>query len=470
MAFMNENFMLTNEPAKKLFDASKDMPIFDYHCHLDPKEIYEDKQFTDITSTWLGGDHYKWRLMRANGVSEHYITGDASNKEKFEAWAKTLAKAFGNPLYHWSHLEMFRLFGIEEHMTEDNWEEMYDRMNQIIEEKEFSPLKMIKGSNVAMIGTTDGPLDSLEWHQKIAADERFDGIKVAPSFRPDQAFVEHVDFANFTNKLAEVTEMEVKDFSTFVAAMENRVQYFVDNGCRATDISFSEITFYKNDALNVDDIFNKAIAGEAVTREEELVWQTELFSELCRIYNDYDLINQIHFGARRNNNEKYFPQTGADAGFDSIGDQTELAENLNLLLNDLVMKESLPKTIIYNLNPAYNTVVVNAAQNFQANEEGIQSKVQFGSGWWFADTELGMIDQMLTTAEQGLLANFVGMLTDSRSFLSYQRHEYFRRILADIVGKWVVDGKVPEDYELLNKFVQDISYNNVAKYFEKVEK
>ncbi len=468
MSFMNEDFMLTNESAKKLFAACKDMPIFDYHCHLDPQEIYEDKPFTDITTTWLGGDHYKWRLMRANGVPERLITGDASNEEKFEAWAKTLAKAFGNPLYHWSHLEMFRIFGIEEHMTEDNWKEMYDRMNAVIKEKELSPLKMIKASNVAMIGTTDGPLDTLEWHKKIAEDEKFDGVTVAPSFRPDAAFVEHADFADFTKKLAEITEIKIDNFESFVEAMENRVAYFVEHGCRATDISFSEITFYEDESLDVDEIFNRAIQGETLSREEELVWQTKLFSALSKIYHDYDLISQIHFGARRNNNEKYFPITGPDAGFDSIGDQTALAENLNQLLNHLVMNDSLPKTILYNLNPAYNKVVANAAQNFQANEEGIQSKVQFGSGWWFADTELGMIDQMQVTAEEGLLANFVGMLTDSRSFLSYQRHEYFRRILADLVGTWVEERKVPNDEKLLTEFVQDICYNNVAKYFEKV--
>lgn len=466
MKFIDEDFMLTNEFAKKLYPYANEVPIFDYHCHLDPQVIFENKPFEDIVEIWLGGDHYKWRLMRANGISEKYITGDADNLAKFEAWAKTLSRAFGSPLYHWSHLEMQQIFGIDEALTMDNWEEIYHEMNRQIKDRNLGPRDLILDANVAFIGTTDAPLDSLEWHQKIAADQDFD-VVVAPSFRPDEAFVQHVNFASFVTRLAEATQSGVTSFETFVEGMEERVAYFAENGCRASDHSLDQIEFQAADSETLNRIFDKAIKHEALTAEEIGQWQSMLMMKLSGIYKKYDLVTQIHFGALRNNNTRFYEAIGADAGFDSMGDQVNLAASLNRWLDALNQADSLPKMIFYNLNPMYNEVVANTLANFQGNEEGIQSKIQFGAAWWFGDTELGMINQMNALANQGMLANFVGMLTDSRSFLSYQRHDYFRRILANYVGEWMEQGKVPKDEKLLGQFVADISYNNAYKYFLK---
>ncbi|UUX33807.1 glucuronate isomerase [Fundicoccus culcitae] len=464
MKFIDENFMLTNEPAKRLYPYAAKMPIFDYHCHLDPKEIYENKPYENIVSIWLAGDHYKWRLMRINGVPERLITGDGANKEKFEAWAKTLSKAFGNALYHWSHLEMQQVFGIDEALTMDNWDVLYDEMNRQITERQLSPRDLIEASHVKFIGTTDHPLDDLEWHQKIAADVAIN-FTVAPSFRPDEAFVTHAHFSNFVTRLAEKTTKEITDFASFIKAMGERVSYFADNGCRASDHSVSEIVCVTADEAELNDIFTKAMQGEALNQHEEDAWQTEVLTALAGLYKKHGLVAQIHFGARRNTNSKMFKRIGTDSGFDSIGDQTNLAKHLNLFLNHLTLQDKLPKMIFYNLNPAYNRLVANAIQNFQANEEGLVNKLHFGAAWWFGDTESGMLDQMQMLSEEGLLANFLGMLTDSRSFLSYQRHDYFRRILANMIGQWVVDGKVPNDEALLGKLMEDIAFNNANIYF-----
>lgn len=456
--------MLTNEPAKKLYEVAEKQPIHDFHCHLDPQEIYEDKPFNNIVDVWLGGDHYKWRLMRADGVAEKYVTGDASNEEKFQAWAETVGKAIGNPLFHWTHLEMSRVFGINEHLTGDNWKEIYDQMNQFIKDNELSPRKLIKDSNVQFIGTTDNPLDSLEWHEKIKNDDSFD-TTVAPTFRPDEAFVTHVNFSNFVSQLSEVSGVEVTNFDSFIQAMEKRVQFFAEKGARASDHSLGKIVFEPADKDELNEIFNKAVNGEELTDVEADKWQTEAFAELCRLYKENGLVTQVHFGALRNNNSRYFEIAGADAGFDSMGDQVNLGENLNAFLDFLTRNDNLPKMIWYNLNPAYNTILVNTITNFEANEEGVQGQLQFGAAWWYADTKTGMLEQMNTLADHALLANFVGMLTDSRSFLSYQRHEYFRRILADYLGQWVEDEEIPEG-EYLNKIVEDISFNNANNFFQ----
>lgn len=464
MAFNDDNFMLTGEASKKLYEIAKEQPIHDFHCHLDPQEIYEDKPFDDVVSVWLGGDHYKWRLMRANGVSEKYITGDASNEEKFQAWAETVSIAIGNPLYHWTHLEMKQLFGIDEVLTKDNWKDIYDRMNAYIEENELSPRKLIKQSNVRFIGTTDAPLDDLEWHKKIREDDSFDTV-VAPTFRPDEAYVSHANFADFTKALSEKTELGISSFTTFIDAMENRVRFFAENGAKASDISLGEIAYAPADEEALDAIFDKAMNGEELTDLEVQQWQTELFVELSRLYKENNFVTQVHFGAVRSANTRYAENLGGDTGFDSIGDQKDLAAGLNALLDRLVLDDALPKMIWYNLNPVYNTVVANTLANFQANEEGIAGKLQFGAGWWFNDTKLGMIDQMNKYADHGILANFVGMLTDSRSFLSYPRHDYFRRILCDFIGKWVDDEEVPDSEALLRPIIEGISYKNAEEFF-----
>ncbi|MBD3949084.1 glucuronate isomerase [Tuanshanicoccus lijuaniae] len=462
--FNDKNFMLNNEPAKKLYEQIKEEPIFDYHCHLNPQEIFEDEVYDNIVDLWLGGDHYKWRLMRANGIAENEITGSASKLDKFKAFARTLEKSYGNPVYHWSAMELKNVFGIEEPLTAANAEELYHQLNAYLVEHQISPRKLIKASKVAFIGTTDSPLDSLEWHEKLAADNSFETV-VAPTFRPDEAFIEHVNFKNFVTRLSSVTGKKVTDFTDFMFALEQRIAYFAEHGCKASDISFTEIVFEQVDKALLDELLNKVIEGYEPNQQEINQWQTAVFAELCRLYKQYGFVTQVHFGALRNNHSILYQQLGADIGIDSMGDQTRLAINMNRLLDNLVQKDSLPKMVWYNLNPAYNIVVANTLQNFQANDAGIAGYLQFGAGWWFADTKLGMISQMNALAEQGILANFIGMLTDSRSFLSYQRHDYFRRILANYLGQWMVDGEVPEDYDALGAVAKAISYGNAVRYF-----
>lgn len=464
MAFNDKNFMLKNEPAKKLYEYIKNEPIFDYHCHLDPKEIFEDKVYDNIVDLWLSGDHYKWRLMRANGISEEEITGAASKLDKFKAFARTLERSYGNPVYHWSAMELKHIFGVDEVLTEANAEALYHRLNDYLVEHEISPQKLIQNHKVTFIGTTDHPLDSLEWHDQLAADETFRTV-VAPTFRPDEAFIEHRNFATFVARLADISQQEVNHFADFVSALEKRITYFAERGCKASDISFTEIVFEKADAGELDELLKKALAGQALSQLDINKWQTAVFAELCRLYKQYDFVTQVHFGALRNNHSGLFQKLGVDVGVDSLGDQTALALNMNRLLDNLVQTDSLPKMIWYNLNPSYNITVANTLANFQANENGVCSYLQFGAGWWFADTKLGMIRQMNALAEQGMLANFVGMLTDSRSFLSYQRHDYFRRILCSLIGEWMADGEVPEDYEALGQMAKDIAYHNAVAYF-----
>lgn len=465
MSFNDKNFMLKNEPAKELYRKIAELPIYDFHCHLDPKEIFEDKVYEDIVDLWLGGDHYKWRLMRANGISEEEITGSASKLDKFKAWARTLERAFGNPLYHWSHLELRRVFGIEELLTEENVERLYHQLNAYLQEHRMSPRKLIADARVTFIGTTDHPLDSLEWHKRLAEDSTIDTV-VAPTFRPDEAFIEHRNFNPFIKRLEEVTGVAVRDFASFVEALGQRVSYFDQHGCRASDISFTAISYEEASLEELDDILLARLAGKEAGQFSINKWQTAIFRELCRMYKKHGFVTQVHFGALRNNHTGLFEKLGADVGVDSIGDQTCLTVNLNRLLDNLVKENALPKMIWYNLNPSYNIALANTLANFQSNEEGLRSQLQFGAGWWFNDTKLGMIDQMNAYAEQGMLANFVGMLTDSRSFLSYQRHDYFRRILATYVGQWIVDEEVPEDYNRLGRFVEAISYYNAKEFFE----
>lgn len=465
MAFNDHHFMLTGEASKKLYEIARKQPIFDFHCHLDPQEIYEDKPYDNIVDLWLGGDHYKWRLMRSNGVSEKYITGNASNEEKFKAWAETVSIAIGNALYHWSHLEMKDVFGIDKVITKGNWKELYDEMNTFIKENELSPRKLIKKSNVTFIGTTDHPLDDLEWHKKIADDESFD-TTVAPTFRPDEAYVSHVNFSEFIKALSKKTETNITDFKTFIEAMEQRIKFFAEHGAKASDISLDGIVYEAADEKTLNTIFEKAVNGEELSLKEITQWQTEVFVELARLYKENNFVTQVHFGAVRSANSRYADKLGPDTGFDSIGDQTtSLAEGLNNVLDRLARESKMPKMIWYNLNPAYNTVLANTLTNFQANEEGIASKLQFGAGWWFNDTKQGMIDQMAKYADSGILANFVGMLTDSRSFLSYQRHDYFRRILSSYIGQWVDDEEVPDSEALLRPIIEGISYRNAERFF-----
>lgn len=465
MTFINDSFMLHSQTSRKLYKEASKNPIFDYHCHLNPQEIYEDKPYSNVVPLWLGGDHYKWRAMRANGISEKYITGDSSNEEKFKAWAETVENLLGNPLYHWTHLELKRVFDIDETLNSSNWEKIYNKMNDFIIKNQISPRKLIKDSNVKFIGTTDNPLDDLEFHKKINSDKTFD-VVVSPTFRPDEAFIDHKNFSKFITSLEQLTNCEIKNYSDFLKAISIRLDYFVENGCCITDHSFQEIINYEADESELNTILNKAINNEKLTELEINKWQTMTFKNLCILYNQRDLVVQVHFGAIRNNNSSSFEKIGADAGFDSMVDQTKLATSLNKFLDSLCIENSLPKMIFYNLNPVHNILLANTLANFQGNEDGIKSKLQFGAAWWFNDTKQGMIEQLNALSEQGVLANFVGMLTDSRSFLSYQRHDYFRRILCDYVGKWVEDGEVPNDKNLLNKFINNICYENAVNFFK----
>lgn len=468
MTFINEDFMLQSDSAKHLYhDYAKDMPIFDYHCHLVPQQIAEDYEFENITELWLGGDHYKWRAMRAMGIPEEKITGNASPEEKFEAWAYTAENAVGNPLFHWTALELKKYFHVEELLTSKNWKEIYDECNRVLKEEHLTARTLIKNSNVTFICTTDNPTDTLEWHEKIKDDETFD-VAVLPGFRPDEAFAiqDPAKFTGFIEKMQAVTGKAMANFAELVAGLEERIQYFADKGSNVSDHGLSQIYYAEATDEEIEAIFAKAVNKEAISEQEYAKYQTRLFVELGKIYKAKGFVMQLHFGAIRNNNSRLFAQLGADAGLDSIQDQPNVAYALNKLLDALETTNELPKFIAYNLDPTYFDLVGTAITNFQANSEGLRSKVQMGSGWWFNDTKYGMLKQLKSLSEAGLLMNFVGMLTDSRSFISYTRHEYFRRILCDFIGDLVERGEIPNDDALLEKLITNVCYNNAVEYFE----
>ncbi|WP_027108904.1 glucuronate isomerase [Lacticigenium naphthae] len=468
MTFIHEDFMLQNEKAKKLYhEVAKNLPIFDYHCHLDPKQIAEDHRFENITELWLSGDHYKWRAMRANGIPENKITGNASAEEKFEAWAQTAEVSIGNPLFHWTQLELKKYFGIEELLTGENWKEIYDKANGIIREKELTAQKLIKESNVEFVGTTDNPTDSLEFHKQIEELDDF-AVTVAPSFRPDEALAIGEDkFTTFLEKLYKVSGNSVSTYQEMMKEMIKRIDLFDERGTRAADHGIGHLQFAESTIEEIDIIFLKALAKLSLTQEEVAKYQTRMLVDLAALYAERNWVMQIHFGAIRNNNSRMFEQIGPDAGFDSINDQGNVAYALNKLLNRIHTNGTLPKTIIYNLNPEYNHSVASTVANFQGNTEGIKGKVQFGAGWWFNDTEQGMLRQIETLADHGLLMHFVGMLTDSRSFISYTRHDYFRRIFCNYVGEQVELGKFPDNEKLLTQLIENVCYKNAIHYFKK---
>lgn len=463
--FMDDNFLLSTDTAVTLYhDYAKEMPICDYHCHLNPKEIAEDKRYKNITEIWLGGDHYKWRTMRSFGIEEKYITGDATDYEKFEAFAKVMPYLIGNPMYHWSHLELKRYFEIEETLSPKTCKSIWDRCNEIINGEDFSARAMIKNSNVKYIGTTDDPIDNLEYHIAIAKDETFD-CEVRPSFRPDRAVKIHGEgFADYIAKLGEVENTEIKDYETLLTVLEKRLDFFVENGCNITDHSLERVYFRNTTMEEVDAIFKKALAGETLTIEEIEKYSTLTMISLGRMYSKRGMVMQLHIGALRNNNTRMFKKLGADVGFDSI-DDGEVATSLSRLLDSLDITDELPKTILYCLNPKDNEVLGTMLGNFQGG--GVAGKIQFGSGWWFNDQKDGMERQMMALSQLGLISQFVGMLTDSRSFLSYTRHEYFRRILCNYIGGLVENGEYPADMEILGEIIQNICYNNIEKYLQK---
>lgn len=460
---MDENFLLENETAEKLYhEYAKDMPIFDYHCHLSPKEIAEDKSYRNITEIWLGGDHYKWRAMRSNGIDEKYITGDASDYEKFKAWAGTLPYCLGNPLYHWSHMELQRYFNIDTIINEDTADEIWEKTNEMLATDEFTARELLKKMNVKVVCTTDDAIDSLEYHRQIREDKDFD-IKVLPTLRPDKGInIQNDEFVDWVNKLSEVSGIEINNYDDFIKALENRVEFFHEEGCRLSDHGIDKMFYEEATDQEVDEIFKKAMSKEKLSQVEMDKYKTRTMIHLARMFNRLGWTMQLHMGAIRNNNSRMFEKLGPDTGFDSIGDGL-IAEDLSNLLDAMDKTDQLPKTILYCLNASDNDVLGTMIGNFQ--DGSTPGKIQFGTAWWFHDQKDGIEKQMISLANLGLFRRFVGMVTDSRSFLSYTRHEYFRRVLCNLIGTWAENGEVPYDMELLGSMVKEICYENAAEYF-----
>ncbi|WP_058306503.1 glucuronate isomerase [Gracilibacillus massiliensis] len=460
--FITEDFLLYNETAKRLYhETAKDLPIIDYHNHLQQNEIYEDKNYQNIFDIWLSGDHYKWRAMRANGIKEELITGNGSDYDKFKAWAKTVPNTFGNPLYHWTHLELLRYFDIDELLNEQSAETIWEQANQKLQSPELSVRSILAKDKVELVGTTDDPTDDLAYHIKLK--EEGYSTKVSPSFRPDNGLaIEKEGFNDWVEKLASVTNMNVETYEDFLLALEKRVNFFDEVGCRSSDHGINVMFYQAATKQEIASIFNKRLNNQSLTSKEVDQFKTFTLIQLGEWYADKGWAMQLHIGPQRNNNTRMFNQVGPDAGFDSLGDKL-LAEPLNKFLDALEQQDKLPKTILYTLNARDNEVLAATAGNFQNAE--IPGKVQFGTAWWFNDHIDGMEYQMKTLANFGLIRHFVGMLTDSRSFLSFSRHEYFRRILCNVIGTWVEEGKVPNDITLLKQYVADICYYNAKKYF-----
>lgn len=456
--------MLKNKTAKRLYRSfAKDLPIIDYHCHINPKEIYEDKRFEDITEVWLGGDHYKWRLIRSNGVIEDEITGGADSKTKFLRFARALQKSIGNPMYHWTHLELKKYFNYDGILSADTAEEVYRLCNAKLKEPEMSARGIINASNVEMIGTTDDPIDSLEWHIKLALDASFKA-KVLPSFRPDKAVnIEKPGFAEYIQALGNASGIDIKSVSDVKDALTKRLDFFCEHGCKVTDHGVDYLAFSPASDSEIERIFSKAIQKEAVTADEADKYKTAVMLHLGREYAKRNIVMQIHFNVQRNPNKRLLDSIGPDTGFDCMMTK-DCSIALTGFLNALDLTCSLPKTIIYSLNPADNEMIDTVIGSFQGSE--VPGKIQHGAAWWFSDTKSGMEAHLRSLANLSILGNFVGMLTDSRSFLSYTRHDYFRRILCSVIGEWVEDGEYPDDEKALGEIISGICYYNAKRYFD----
>ncbi len=461
--FMDKDFLLSTDTAKVIYhNFAAKMPIVDYHCHVSPKEIYEDKRFNNITEVWLGGDHYKWRIMRSCGVSEYYITGGASAREKFQKFAECLPKAIGNPMYHWCHLELKQYFGYEGVLNANTAEEVWQLAEKKLKEPDMGARGIIAKSNVAFIGTTDDPIDDLKWHKLIKEEGKM-AATVAPSFRPDKAInIDKAGFIDYLEKLGDVVGYPMNSVANIKKALSERIDFFNENGCKASDHGLDYIVYQDATEDECDAILNKALKGESVSVEETEKYKTFLVLHCAREYCKYGWVMQLHYNCIRNPNTKMFNVLGPDTGFDIIGPK-ECALALARLLDALNVNNELPKTIIYSLDPKDNEFIGTTIGAFQG--EGVRGKIQHGSAWWFNDNKPGMINQMTSLASLGCLGNFVGMLTDSRSFLSYTRHEYFRRILCNLIGDLVENGEYPADMENLEIIVKDICYNNAVRYF-----
>ncbi|MBQ6451252.1 MAG: glucuronate isomerase [Solobacterium sp.] len=473
-AFMDKDFLLETKTAQHLFhDYADIMPLVDYHCHISPKEIYEDRRFNNLAEVWLGGknpdgtyfgDHYKWRVMRSNGVPEDYITGDKPDYERFLKFVEALEMAIGNPMYHWCNLELHKFFGVKEPLTLENAEEIWNKCNDMLQNDPNMTVRgLIKQSNVAFIGTTDDPVDSLEWHKKIREDKTIT-VKVCPSFRPDKAInITKEGFTDYVKKLANSVGKE-----TFTSAQElidaliERLEFFAEMGCRASDHGLDYIPFRKGTEEEINAAFTKVMNGECITVEEAEKYQTAVLMALGKAYHRLDIAMQLHYSCYRNANERMYRKLGPDTGFDMIA-QNNCGEMIANLLNELDKTAECPKTILYSLNPVDNELLGTLLGCFQSDE--VPGKIQLGSAWWFNDTKSGMEDQMRALANLGLFGNFIGMLTDSRSFLSYARHDYFRRIMCNMIGNWVENGEYPNNDASLRKITEGIAYKNAERYF-----
>ncbi|WP_225228860.1 glucuronate isomerase [Bacillus sp. PS06] len=461
---MGENFLLSNDVAVELYHQyAKDLPIIDYHCHISPQEIYENKKFNNITEVWLYGDHYKWRAMRANGVEEELVTGSASDYDKFLAWAKTVPMTLGNPLYNWTHLELQRFFGIYDILNEKTAPMIWEKVNELLNQDDFTVRELIKKSGVKVICTTDDPVDSLEYHQKLIAEGDFP-VQVLPGFRPDKGLEINRDtFTPWVEQLSQAANTSIASYDEFLVALESRINFFHELGGRVSDHALDKVMFAPTTKEEVNAIFQKALSGEKVTVEEETKYKSYTLVFLGKKYASLGWAMQFHINALRNNNGRMFEELGPDTGYDCMNDDL-VSKPLVQLLNTLESENLLPKTILYSCNPRDNQLLSSIIGSFQGG--GIRGKMQVGTAWWFNDHKDGMLDQMKALANVGLFSPFIGMLTDSRSFLSYTRHEYFRRIVCQLVGEWVENGEAPHDMELLGSIVQGISYYNARDYFQ----
>ena len=461
--FLDDDFLLESQMAKILYhEYAKQQPIIDYHNHLPPNEIAHDQSFETITQVWLNGDHYKWRAMRTNGVDEQFITGNASDKDKFLKWAETVPFTLMNPLFHWTHLELKRYFNIDKILSPQTAEAIYESCNDLLAQKAYSTLGLLTQMNVESVCTTDDPIDSLEYHQSYK--KREGKIKMYPAFRPDKAIlINREGYLDYVSKLGEVADVEINSYKSLMDALSNRMDFFHQNGCRLSDHGVNKVFSRSFTPALLEQIFSKKITGQNLTEAEEQVFISGILYDLGKMYAEKKWVMQLHLGALRNNSTRMMQLLGPDTGFDSIGDYSH-AEDLAAFLNRLDEMDQLPKTIIYNLNPRDNEVMATMIGNF--NDGRIRGKMQYGSAWWFLDQKDGMEKQMIALGNMGLLSCFIGMLTDSRSFLSFPRHEYFRRILCNLIGKHVHNGELPADEKWLGGIVKDICYRNAKQYFD----
>lgn len=462
--FMDDQFLLESPTAVKLYEEyAKDMPVFDFHNHLNTQEMFEDKKFATITEAWLGFDHYKWRLMRAMGVEEYYITGEASDWEKFQKYAECMPYLIGNPVYHWTHMELQRYFGIDEPLTAETAEEIYEKCNTMLQQDDFSARNLLRRMNVVAMNTTDDPKDDLGWHKKLKEDG-FD-INVMPAFRPDNATaMEKPSFVPYLKDLGAVVGYEIDTYAKLEQALLERIDYFYENGARSADHGLDTMLYEESTPEEVEAIFQKALAGEKVSREELGKYKGRLLTALGEKYHELDMVMLLHIGPMRNNSTRRFKEIGPDAGFDSMNDEN-VAIPLSRFLDSLDYQKKMPRTVLFCLNPKDNEVMATIAADF--SEGPTKGLVQFGTAWWFNDNLDGMYRQLEAVAQMGVLSNNVGMLTDSRSFLSFPRHEYYRRILCNKLGGMVDRGEYPNDIEMVGKIVQDICFNNVDAFFNK---